>query len=219
MLAGLSVAHADVSHLTNGNNGYFYPNLGASALHTPEHPPSTQYANFGDNLISSNLANSYSPLPSGSPFGNAASLASKTYSSLRLSAPLQSPLLAGQKYQSQSQTNYQQQQQHQQAQTRNYPYQNQNQVASTSNAYSQAQQQQQQQQPQAPAYQAPTFQNQGTSTNAYSQTQVRSQEPIITKHFFVHAAPEDPEEETAPRYVQVGQPRKNYKVISSLFIR
>jgi len=37
--------------------------------------------------------------------------------------------------------------------------------------------------------------------------------PIITKHFYVHAAPEDPEEQAGPRFVQVGRARKNYKVI------
>lgn len=37
--------------------------------------------------------------------------------------------------------------------------------------------------------------------------------PIVTKHFYVHAAPEEPEEQTGPRYVQVGRSRKTYKVI------
>lgn len=189
------MAYADVSHL---NGGYHYPNFGLSALHTPDQPPHTQYhATYGDNLLTSNLPNSYAPIPSGSPFNSVAPLP-QTYAPLRLSAPLQSPLLAGQKYQ--SQTNYQQTQQQPQYQQQTRTYQPQ---PLQRQAY------------QAPAYQTPTTyqaQTQGTTSNAYSQQQVQNQEPIITKHFYVHAAPEDPEENAPPRYVQLGRPRKNYKV-------
>lgn len=47
------------------------------------------------------------------------------------------------------------------------------------------------------------------------QQQVRQQQiqPIVTKHFYVHAAPEDPEERVEPQYVTIGRPQKNYKVI------
>lgn len=37
--------------------------------------------------------------------------------------------------------------------------------------------------------------------------------PIVTKDFYFHAAPEEPEEQAGPRFVQVGRARKNYKVI------
>lgn len=52
--------------------------------------------------------------------------------------------------------------------------------------------------------------------NGYSQTRSHPQirqagQPLITKHFYIHAAPEEPEENHPPRYVQIGQPRKNYK--------
>lgn len=61
-----------------------------------------------------------------------------------------------------------------------------------------------------PNYRAPS------AANAYSQTKSRpytrqAGPPLVTKHFYIHAAPEEPEENHAPRYVQVGQPRKNYK--------
>lgn len=55
--------------------------------------------------------------------------------------------------------------------------------------------------------------------NAYSSGQIQQQsygkhlEPIVTKHFYVHAAPEDPEDKVEPQYVYVGRPRKNVKVI------
>lgn len=47
------------------------------------------------------------------------------------------------------------------------------------------------------------------------QQQVRHQQvqPIVTKHFYVHAAPEDPEDRIEPQYVTIGRPQKNYKVI------
>lgn len=53
----------------------------------------------------------------------------------------------------------------------------------------------------------------GVQANQYSQQRPQQLAPIVTKHFYVHAAPEDPEENEGPRYVHVGQPRKNYKVI------
>lgn len=171
LLTVLSLAHADVSHL----NGYRYANFGAHALHTPQSPPPTQYhSSYGDNLVSAKLPDSYQPPPSGSPFDSVAPIA-KTYSTQRLSAPQQSPLLAAQKYP--TQTTYQQTQPQQQ---RYYPASN----------Y------------QRTAYQAP----------APTLAPIRpTQGPLITKHFYVHAAPEDPEEQTQPRFVQVGRARKTYK--------
>lgn len=37
--------------------------------------------------------------------------------------------------------------------------------------------------------------------------------PIITKSFYFEAAPEEPEEQQAPRFVSIGRAQKNYKVI------
>ncbi|KAG4075669.1 hypothetical protein HA402_003494 [Bradysia odoriphaga] len=37
--------------------------------------------------------------------------------------------------------------------------------------------------------------------------------PIITKHFYVHAAPEEPEESEGPKFVNIGRKQKNYKII------
>lgn len=45
------------------------------------------------------------------------------------------------------------------------------------------------------------------------QQAVQQLPPIITKHFYVHAAPDDPEDNVAPRYVQLGRAHKTYKVI------
>lgn len=50
------------------------------------------------------------------------------------------------------------------------------------------------------------------STYAAQQT-AHQLPPIVTKHFYVHAAPEDPEEQAAPRYVPLGRAHKTYKVI------
>lgn len=57
-------------------------------------------------------------------------------------------------------------------------------------------------------------QSQSSSSGASRQYDTpQTLEPIITKHFYVHAAPEDPEERQGPRYVTVGRPQKNYKII------
>lgn len=193
LLAIISVAHADVSHL----NGYQYNNLGLThtlKLHTADSPAPTQYhGSYGDETGQS-LPNSYVPPPSGSPFDSASPL-QRTYTAPRLSAPLQSPVYAAQMYQQNQQTqqNYQQYQQARSYQTQpsaSNTYQTQ--AALTSNTY----------QTQA----APTY-SQAQQANGYSQ------EPIVTKHFYVHAAPEDPEEEVGPRFVQVGPKKINYKII------
>lgn len=65
LLTIVSATYADVSHLRD--DGYHYPNLGATALHTKQSPPPTQYqATYGDNLLSSNnLPTSYFPPASG----------------------------------------------------------------------------------------------------------------------------------------------------------
>lgn len=190
-MAILSAANADVSHLHQASNGgYQYANLGGLSLHTPERNPApSQYihGNYGDNNQAAQLPNSYVPPPSGSPFDSAAPLpqsftaTAAATPSQRLSVPLQSSLLASQRFQTQ--------QNYQQYQTRSIP---------------------------TPTYQAQTqtYQPQATSTlnSAYTQTQAQayaqqqqSQEPIVTKHFYVHAAPEDPEEEAGPRFITVGK--------------
>lgn len=51
------------------------------------------------------------------------------------------------------------------------------------------------------------------SAYAAQQQSVHELPPIVTKHFYVHAAPEEPEEATVPRYVSLGRNRKTYKVI------
>lgn len=205
VLVIVSVANADVSHLNP--RGYQYANLGLTStlkLHTAEDSPApTQYLtnSYGDdNIISGNLPNSYVPPPSGSPFTSAAPLP-VSLPSQRLSVPLQSPVYASQKQQ--NLPNYSQYQQ-----SRSYQPQAYQQPAYQQSVYQQ------------PSYQTSVYQPQtqaASAYNAYSQTQtqsVQSQEPIITKHFYVHAAPEDPEEKSAgPRFVQIGRARKNYKII------
>lgn len=37
--------------------------------------------------------------------------------------------------------------------------------------------------------------------------------PIVSKHFWLHSAPEDHDEQQIVRYINVGQPRKNYHVV------
>ncbi|XP_019846294.2 uncharacterized protein LOC109579623 [Bactrocera dorsalis] len=37
--------------------------------------------------------------------------------------------------------------------------------------------------------------------------------PIVTKHFWLHSAPEDHDEQQIVRYINIGQPRKNYNVV------
>lgn len=72
-------------------------------------------------------------------------------------------------------------------------------------------QQQYQQQNYAPQQ---SYQQSSYATQQQGQSQsVQQLPPIVTKHFYVHAAPEDPEEKAGPRFVQVGRARKNYKVI------
>lgn len=53
----------------------------------------------------------------------------------------------------------------------------------------------------------------GQSYTGQSYDSAQQLPPIVTKHFYFHAAPEDPEERAGPRFVQVGRSRKNYKVI------
>lgn len=74
---------------------------------------------------------------------------------------------------------------------------------------------------QNPTYQqtAYTAQLQPTSYTVQQQQEPQQPQPaqelppIVTKHFYVHAAPEEPEERAGPRYVQLGRSRKTYKVI------
>lgn len=220
-MAVLSIANADVSHLhgQNGQNGYQYKNLGLTSnlkLHTPENNPApTQYiATYGDDKVAANLPNSYVPAPSGNPFGSVAPLP-RTYlspsSSLtppvvpqsppRLSAPQQSPLLVGQKY-GQGQGQVQTQPSYQFPQSRSL-----NAAPSTLQL---TQRQQGSVQTTQPLPQPLPQQPQAVFSNSFAQSQSQvqqtqqTQEPIITKHFYVHAAPDDPEEEAGPRIVQIG---------------
>lgn len=52
---------------------------------------------------------------------------------------------------------------------------------------------------------------QGAAAAAYADAQ--QLEPIITKNFYFEAAPEEPEESQAPRFIPIGRPQKNYKII------
>lgn len=56
------------------------------------------------------------------------------------------------------------------------------------------------------------------SSGSYSQqTQQSVQQgfpaPIINKHFYLHAAPSDDDEQEIVRHIQIGQPQKNYRVV------
>ncbi|XP_011179833.1 uncharacterized protein LOC105210521 [Zeugodacus cucurbitae] len=37
--------------------------------------------------------------------------------------------------------------------------------------------------------------------------------PIVSKHFWIHSAPEDHDEQQIVRYINIGKPRKNYNVV------
>lgn len=109
------------------------------------------------------------PPPSGSPFDSVAPLP-RQYAPQRLSTPQQSPLLTAQKYQSSTQA--------QPTQTR----------------YSQPR----------TRYQTPTQYRAPSAANAYSHTKSHPQTrqagpPLVTKHFYIHAAPEEEPEVHAPR--------------------
>lgn len=54
---------------------------------------------------------------------------------------------------------------------------------------------------------------QGVNSAAAAYSDVQHLEPIITKNFYFEAAPEEPEETQAPRFVPIGRPQKNYKII------
>lgn len=230
MFAILSVTYADVSHL----NGYQYPsqNLGTAALklHSVESPASTQYhATYGSG--GSQLPSSYVPPASGSPFDSSAP-SPKTYPSATLAAPFNNQRsLFNTNYQTQTASAQYQQPakqylqpvtQYQKPATQYQKPVTQYQQPATQYQQPTAQYQQQYQQParqyqqqyQQPStqYQPPVYQTSAQTATQYNTAQA-SQEPIITKHFYVHAAPEDPEEETGPRFIPVGRPRKTYKII------
>lgn len=190
-LAILSVVNADISHLT----GYQYPSqanhhgTASLKLHSVESPASTQYfATYGNGK--SKLPNSYVPPASGSPFESSVPLP-KTYTPQPPSQVSQPPTAAPFQQQ-RSLFNYQ-------TQPSVSPY-----------NFQQYQQQQQYQQP-ASVYQ-PIRSNYNQPSTTYNQVRT-SQEPIVTKHFYVHAAPEDPEDDIGPRFIPVGPPRKTYKII------
>lgn len=54
---------------------------------------------------------------------------------------------------------------------------------------------------------------QGVNSAASAYSDVQQLEPIITKNFYFEAAPEEPEETQGPRFVPIGRPQKNYKII------
>lgn len=61
-------------------------------------------------------------------------------------------------------------------------------------------------------------QNYQSNSNYQSQQEYLShlqlhQTPIINKHFYIHSAPEDHDEQQIVRYVNVGRPQKNYRVV------
>lgn len=205
--AVLSVASADVSHL----RGYQYPkqsyNLGTGSLQL--HPSAPQYATpYASGQV--NLLDSYAPAPSGSPFGGGAPLSS-SHQTLSLS-PFLAPSAVSGLHSAQgtlSNANYQGQ-----ASTQSY------QQPAVQVQYQQpAQYQQASQTHYQHVYDVPQQQHQQTSYQAIREAGVHynsvksPQEPIVTKHFYVHAAPEEPDEETGPRFIPLGQSQKTYKII------
>lgn len=54
---------------------------------------------------------------------------------------------------------------------------------------------------------------QGVNSAAAAYSDIQNLEPIITKNFYFEAAPEEPEETQGPRFVPIGRPQKNYKII------
>lgn len=196
----MSVAHADVSHLAGQQHDHHHhhhqqqpaqPGYQYTAPQVPQYP-----ATAADAATSSynGVVNSYVPPPSGAapryvPPGQESQERSQSY----LTAPTGPTVYQQPQYQ-QSQSQLSQQQQYQRAQ---YSQTNVNQYSSGS----------------ASTYGG----NHGVSSFSSGQAQQyypqQKQAPIVTKHFYVHAAPEDPEENAGPQFVQVGQPRKNYKVI------
>lgn len=196
-MAFVALASADVSHLS----GYQYTNPGANVLATV--PLELHTVNIPANY------NSYIPPASGSPFngGGAVPSAQPQQQQQRAQYQAQPQPAVQQRYTSGSAASYQQQPQA--AAYRQQPqapaYQQQPQAA----AYQQPPQAAAyRQQPQQPSYQ-PAAQT-GYQSAYQSQTTLP---PIVTKHVYAFAAPEDPEEKAGPRYVQVGRARKNYKVI------
>lgn len=185
----VSIAHADVSHLAGQQHAHHHHHQPAqqgyqyAAPHVPQYP-----ATASDAASSSynGLVNSYVPPPSG---GSPRYVPPGTESRERSQSYLNTPT---------GPTVYQQQQYQQSLQNQQYQQTNVNQYSSGS---------------------ASTSYGAGQGVSAYSSGQAQQyypqqkQTPIVTKHFYVHAAPEDPEENAGPRFVQIGQPRKNYKVI------
>jgi len=74
--------------------------------------------------------------------------------------------------------------------------------------YQPAPQQQQQQQffQQQPAVQVQSHHQQ-------HQVEQQHQQPIVSKRFFIHSAPEDVDEEYKERHITVGVPKRNYNVV------
>ncbi|XP_055915564.1 uncharacterized protein LOC129948544 [Eupeodes corollae] len=53
----------------------------------------------------------------------------------------------------------------------------------------------------------------GTSNQQYGQQDQQLQAPIITKHFYIHSAPEEHDDQEIVRYVTIGRPTTNYRVV------
>lgn len=186
----LSAVHADVSHLAHQQYNTQYPQQPAYQYAQPKQPTyQPQYPTPAQDVSSSSyngVVNSYVPPASGAvgPYARSPG----AYSLERAQSYLIPP--AEEQRQSHA-TAYQQQ----------YAQTNLNQYSTgqTASVYNTAQTQ--------ASSQAQVQQRH------YNQPSPQQLQPIVTKHFYVHAAPEDPEENEGPRYVQIGRPRKNYKVI------
>lgn len=226
ILAILSVANADVSHLS----GYQYQSAGHHhhhgtgveplKLHSLEVPAPTQYqATYGDSTnAQAQLPNSYVPPPSGSPFESSVPLPAQ-YPVQQLSAQQNAA------YQTQNTYQYQQPQyqqaQYQQAQYQQPQYQQPQYQQQTQASFQNFQQNFQQQLQSKTSASSFDFGQQSASSqqsafgqqSALNQHSTSSLEPIVTKHFYVHAAPEEPEEESSPKYVPLGRSQTTYKII------
>lgn len=181
----LSIVNADVSHLTSQQQYYqqYYQNQQRAAI-TATAPAATRYPTDPVSSSYNGVANSYVPPASGAVGSYAR--APGAYSQERSQTYLIPPI-----QQQYAKTNI-----HSQS------------IGSTSSQYTAGQASQAQQ-----SLSLNTYSSAQANQQYYAQQQAKQLEPIVTKHFYVHAAPEDPEDSAEPQYVYVGRPRKNVKVI------
>lgn len=206
-MACFAFATADVSHLS----GYQYANPGSNSFpleYSTVHIP----ANY----------NSYIPPASGNPTTNSAQTAALSQQPQQPSIVQQAPFRQTPVQQAPIQQAPIQQAPVQQAPVQQAQYQHQNQAQYQHQ--NQAQQQPATQQryssgsvPSVSAYQQQQTSYKSSAQTGFQQTYSSQSQaalpPIVSKHVYAFAAPEDPEERAGPRYVQVGRARKNYKVI------